>query len=76
MKYTVGYARVAPAKNTDPTPIKKTLANQYAVVTGSQFGDWSKIIQTGIYSEKSTQSGHVFQLNGYSDTYTFPNGEK
>jgi len=76
MKYTVGYAKAADPQNTDPTPIKKALANQYAVVTGSKNGDWSKVIQTGIYSEKSTPSGHVFQLNGYHDGYEFPNGEK
>lgn len=76
MKYTVGYARVAAPGNIDPTPIKRALANQYAVVTGSQYGDWSKIIDTGIYSEKKTPSGHVYEFNGYSDTYEFPNGEK
>lgn len=76
MKYSIGYAKVAGPSNIDPTPIKKALTNEYAVVTGSQYGDWSKIINTGIYSEKSTPSGHVFQLNGYSDTHEFPNGEK
>lgn len=76
MRYTVGYAKVVWPQNTDPMPIKKALANGYAVVTGSQYGDWSKIVATGIYSEKTTQSGHVYQLNGYSDTYVFPNGEK
>lgn len=36
MKYTVGYAKVAGPGNFDPTPIKRALANEYAVVTGSQ----------------------------------------
>jgi len=62
--------------NIDPTPIKIALANEYAVATGTSNGDWSKILQTGIYSEKSTRSGHIWQINGYSDTYEFPNGEK
>jgi len=76
LKYSIGYARVSSPGNTDPTPLKKALASGYCLTTGSYYGDWGTIMNTGIYSEKSTPSGHCFQLNGYDDNYTFPSGEK
>ena len=74
--YSIGYAKVVWPRNTDPTLIKRAIANKYLPTTGSAYGDWGKIIETGIYSEKSTPSGHCFQLNGYDDNYEFPSGEK
>lgn len=74
--YSIGYARVSWPGNTDPFLIKRALANGYVPTTGSAYGDWGKIIETGIYSEKSTPSGHCFDLNGFDDNYVFPSGEK
>lgn len=47
-----------------------------AITTGTQRGDWGKIVDTGIYSEKKTNAGHCFQLNGYDDNFVFPDGSK
>ncbi len=76
MKYCVGYVKVAPAGNTNPEPLKQVLADGYCIATGTGNGDWGKIIQTGVYSEKQGFSGHVWQINGYDDNHTFPNGER
>jgi len=76
MKYSIWYMRLTSPGNTNPEPIKRALANKYIVTTGTANGDWGKIVQTGIYSEKSTPSGHIWQINWYDDNYTFPSGEK
>lgn len=76
MKYSVGYVRITSPGNTNPQPLKQVLSDGYCIATGTSNGDWGKIIQTGIYSEKQTRSGHIWQINGYDDNYTFPNGEK
>jgi len=55
--------RLTSPGNTNPEPIKRALANKYIVTTGTANGDWGKIVQTGIYSEKSTPSGHIWQIN-------------
>lgn len=76
MTYSVGYALITSPGNRNPDPIKKALVNGYAVATGSSHGDWAKVCETGVYSERSAPAGHIWQINGYDDNHLFPSGEK
>ncbi len=76
LKHSEWYLLVAPAFNTDPTPLKKSIANWYAIVTWSSKWDWVAIKKTWIYSEQKNPAWHIWQINWYDDNYEFPGWEK
>lgn len=56
MKHSSGYVKIGDSRNADVYTLKYWLSTNKCIVTGSSYGDWGKIVETGIYSESKKQA--------------------
>lgn len=65
-KDIVGYARIATAGSASWELLVSILAQKKAIVTGSKRWNWRQVgISPYLYSEKQTNSGHIWAIVGY-----------
>lgn len=67
MNLSKGYAAVGYSGNAMSEILKYWIWQGRAITTGSTYGDWWKIINTGIYSESSKSQGHCWQFSKFDD---------
>ena len=70
------YVKLWDYTRADLYTLKYYLHSGKCIVTGSRRWNWWLVVETGIYSEASKDSGHCFQINWYDDNYVFPDGTK